>query len=105
MGSPLICYKEILCEYIKLNVSETNLKDKYSEDTLMKLSVEDLEKVSLLFNKNHKTYAAFLAGFAVSKFISENYNCCDILNASISAINSVQELFDIEEPDEVDYKE
>lgn len=103
MGSPSLCYKKILRSYIEWNSYLTKYQKQFSNDYLLSLNEEELESLVKKFNQNHKDFACFVAGIVTSNFLN---NCCnDEVNACVATIPMLFELFDIDEPEDVDFKE
>lgn len=103
MGSPSSCYKKILRLYIEQNSYLTKYQKQFSEDYLLSLNEEELESLAKRFNQNHKSFACFIVGAATANFLND---CCnDEVNACAAAIPMLFELFDIDEPEDIDFKE
>ena len=101
MGSPTICYEEILKNYIMQNIRWSKYEKEFTEDYLSTLSTEELEKLVHKFNQQHEKYACFMMGAATANFLND---CCnDELNACAAAIGDIYDLLKIKEPDEVDF--
>lgn len=105
MGSPTYCYKEFTKEYIRLSSCFSKYEKVYTDDYLNSLSEKELETEAKKFNNNFKEYGFFLAGVAVAHCCERWEDCIDTLNASAAAIGDFFELLNIEEPDDVDFKE
>ena len=103
MGNPSYCYTEILKDYIGFNAALSECRDNYNEDYLQSLSEKELEELVKQFNQNHKPYACFSLGVAVTAFVIKWSNCEDMINAVDCCMKNLYSLFGIQEPDEVDF--
>ena len=103
MGSPISCYRQILVEYIRVNVRTTKLNKKFSEDFLFEQSTEELERLVKNFNRSNHVYAAYIVGNALANCMKTF--CNDELNASCAVIDDFLELMKIREPEFLDYAE
>lgn len=101
MGSPTVCYKEILRNYIMQNVRWSKYEKEFTEDYLLTLSKDELEELVNQFNQKHEKYACFVMGAATANFL--NTCCNDEVNACASAISDIYYLLGIKNPSEVDY--
>lgn len=103
MGCPERHYREMLVNYIIMNVSMTKLSKKLTEDNLFKLDTNDLESLAKSFNCSNPKYASYMCGCAVANVINELSDCNDALNAACSSICMMEELFNIRVPDNLDF--
>lgn len=103
MGCPERHYREMLVNYIIMNVSMTKLSKKLTEDNLFKLDTNDLERLAKSFNCSNPKYASYMCGCAVANVINELSDCNDALNAACSSICMMEELFNIRVPDNLDF--
>ena len=103
MGSPINCYRQILIEYIRINVRTTKLNKKFSEDFLFEQSTEELERLVKNFNRSNHVYAAYIAGIAIANSMGTFSN--DEVNAACAIIDDFLELMKIREPGFLDYAE
>lgn len=103
MGSPSLCYEKLLRSYIEWNSYLTKYQEQFSESYLLSLNEKELELLVKKFNQNHKNFACFVAGITTANFLN---NCCnDEVNACVATIPMLFELFDIDEPEDIDFKE
>lgn len=103
MDSPSSCYKKILRLYIEQNSYLIKYQKQFSEDYLLSLNEEELESLAKRFNQNYKNYACFIVGAAAANFLND---CCnDEANACAAALPMLLELFNIDEPEDIDFKE
>lgn len=103
MGSPSACYQEILRSYIIQNSRWSKYEKEFTDEYLLTLSEKELEKLVLQFNSQHDKYACFMMGAATANFLNE---CCnDEANACAAAIGNLFDLLEIDEPEEIDFKE
>ena len=94
MGSPQKCYKRILMEYIRLNVSENpKLKKQYNENYLYNLEEKELEEIAKSFSTENPMNSAFLGGVAVGNCINNCSN--DELNTFGAILEDFQKLIGI----------
>ena len=106
MGSPEYCYKQYLREYIRINSRLIKrLEERFNDEALENMSLEELEEAAKLFNKSHKMYAAFTAGVAVAHCDETWDHIVDIMNASAGAIGDIMDLIGIYDPDTVDFSD
>ena len=105
MGSPSMCYKAFMREYVLVNVRMSKYEKVYTEDYLKGLNEEELENLVRRFNKSHKSYAHFTAGVAVANCLSDWEDCNDTVNASAGAIGDFMELLGIYDSELVDFEE
>lgn len=103
MGCPERHYREMLVNYVRMNVSMTKLSKKLTEDNLFKLNTEDLEKLAKSFNCSNPKYASYMCGCAVANVINELSENNDALNASAASICMIEELFNIKVPENLDF--
>ena len=103
MGCPERHYREMLVNYVRMNVSMTKLSKKLTEDNLFKLSTEDLEKLAKSFNCSNPKYASYMCGCAVANVINELSENNDAINASAASICMIEELFNIKVPENLDF--
>ena len=103
MGCPERHYREMLVNYVRMNVSMTKLSKNLTEDNLFKLNTEDLEKLAKSFNCSNPKYASYMCGCAVANVINELSENNDALNASAASICMIEELFNIKVPENLDF--
>lgn len=103
MGCPERHYREMLVSYIRMNVSFTKLSKKLTEENLFKLDTNDLEILAKSFNCSNPKYASYMCGCAVANVINELSDNNDALNASAASICMMEELFNINVPENLDF--
>lgn len=96
MGSPSYCYKAILEDFI-YRYNNFNENNKEINNTILNKNVKELENIVLTCYNQNKNYSIFLMGICVDSFINKWYNCGDMINACLSAISEIENLFEINE--------
>lgn len=81
----------------------TERQKDFSDEVLNKMTEKELEDTVKKFNKSHRSYAHYVAGLAVSQFVENWHENCDMMNACGGAIAEFFDLVGIYEPDNIDF--
>lgn len=100
MGSPDAAYKQLMHDYIQSSFRNNKaLREKYSDDFIYDLSVEELEQTVKSINPHTPMWNALIAGEVLQEWA--NNACCDMCNAVSARLPDYFNLFNISPPDKL----